>query len=312
MGSEIECPKYTSVSDSNVKKVLEGYKTYASKDEINKKYILCPSVSKFDNDGIISVSDEIKINHTDVDYSLVIYGLNLTNAQTNQGTNALLQLSGSNITLDHAILTGTPPATGQAGTGTALKIDAKDVTINSANISKFATAIETTNNSEKAMIKNVTISDGGIIFAGIGHKIESSALTGIGTGTAIQVNGAGVAIGPAVAIDNFEKGVFIKSGATAKITQDSIKVKGNLITDALSFETAVSSAFSESLIGKHLSEADSNYADKFIGQLSGKTVNSCIGSVEILFKNDDLKTQQGGTLSQGATGMAAPFNHLVT
>jgi hypothetical protein len=78
-------------------------------------------------------------------------------------------------------------------------------------------------------------------------------------------------------------------------------VKDALITNAIVFETPISeSSFSEKLIGKHLSEADTNYADRFVGKLAGKTADSCVGNVEMLFKIID------------GEGINEPINYLST
>ena len=329
---------------SSLQVLFDDYTNLKYSNYKDEQYILCfnePSPG-FEPKTTLNI-DTSKAQKPILIYNFIASAENLT-------TSILLQLTGSNITITGSTFQG-------SGSGTALKIDAKDVTIDTAAISKFATAIETTSNSEKATIKGATISDGGIILAGIGHKIESSTLTGADSGVGIKGNGsnltidavniskfatpielagsggivknstltttgtgpvikisenygafvlkdttitgaglgaaleipAGVqaTIGPTVTIDNFEKGIFIKSGGSAKITQDSIFVKSFLITDAIVFETPISnSAFNEKLIGKHLSEADTNFADKFIGQLAGKTADSCVGNVEVMYKKD--------------------------
>ena len=260
------------VNDELIQGLFSEYNTKGKWNENGGYYSLC-----FDPEKNKSVTTSFAIaSQSDTNGNpipLLIYGLNITSSAS-----PAIQVTSANVTLHTIKATGT-------GTGTAIQVNGT-ATIDTATISKFATAIETTSNSEKAAIKGVTISDGGIILAGISHKIESSTLTNNGTGTAIQVNapspppsptgGEGVAvIGPAVTIDNFEKGILIKSGANAKITQNSIKVKDALITNAIIFESPISSsAFNEKLIGKHLSEAAPNYADKFVGQLAGQAVDS--------------------------------------
>ncbi|MBI2341722.1 MAG: hypothetical protein HYU98_03185 [Deltaproteobacteria bacterium] len=97
---------------------------------------------------------------------LLIYGLNLTNAQTNQGTNALLQLSGSNITLDHATLTG-------PGSGTAMQVTGQNMAIQSSTISNFATGIQLGTAENEA--ENITIGN-------IGAEIN---ITNVNTGVQI-------------------------------------------------------------------------------------------------------------------------------
>lgn len=110
-----------------------------------------------------------------------IYGLNLL---TSSDFTPLLTLSGS-TTLLNSTLTG-------SGTGAALKIDAKDVTIDTATISKFAYAVETGVNSENVSVKNSTISEASILLAGKSHTIDTVTISN--SGTALQLNGSNITL----------------------------------------------------------------------------------------------------------------------
>ncbi|MBI2341442.1 MAG: hypothetical protein HYU98_01740 [Deltaproteobacteria bacterium] len=154
------------------------------------------------------------------------------------------------------------------------------------------------------MIKNVTISDGGIIFAGIGHKIESSTLTGTppatgqaGIGTAMQVTGQNMAISGSK-FSGFSNPISIADGADANMLGNSFEADiasansiNEYVKNLIKFEGAAGSYLDIAWIGKHISEADANYADRIAGKVDFICSNEipacagmteCAGTVEML------------------------------
>ena len=286
--SKIDCNQLIDVTvpikgqilkESSLQTFLTNYTTNGKLNETEKYYAICfkPDV-EFKQPITAGFTLTTKLDADGNPIPLLIYGLNLSASASL--TAPLITFSGSNIICDHCTV---------AGSGTGIKIDAKDVTIDTATISKFATAIETTSNSEKATIKAATISDGGIILAGTGHKIESSTLTNNGTGIAIQVNasspppsptgGEGVTI-QSTAITNFATGINVAKDASVKLAKNTFTITDP--ANAVVFDSSVASPIDSTLVGKKVSETDTAKVESVTGKLN---LDSCAGSVEMYYKS---------------------------
>ena len=202
------------VNDELIQGLFSEYNTKGKWNENGGYYSLC-----FDPEKNKSVTTSFAIaSQSDTNGNpipLLIYGLNITSSAS-----PAIQVTSANVTL-HTI-----KATGP-DTGTGIKIDAKDVTIDNATISKFATAIETTSNSENVSVKNSTISESSLLLAGKGHIINTVTIGGNGVGTGALITGNSHSIIGST-IQNFATGIQVGNATTVG---EDITITGGTITN---------------------------------------------------------------------------------
>lgn len=126
---------------------------------IKNKLATYPSALSPQEDGtyVLCFSDAVPINGNSElqiigheDKPLIIYGLNVSTS--NADSSALLNISGSNVTLQSSILSG--PVDGN-GTGAAIQVNGTNITIKNSTISNFAEGIRVANDASVKLENNI-------------------------------------------------------------------------------------------------------------------------------------------------------------
>ncbi|MBI2092380.1 MAG: hypothetical protein HYT75_05260 [Deltaproteobacteria bacterium] len=126
-----------------------------------------------------------------------------------------------------------------------------------------------------------------ITFSGSKITLQDSTLTGIGIGTAIQVNGSATI--ESTAISNFAEGIKVAKDASVKLAKNAFTIADP--ANAVVFDSPVQ-IIDESWIGKHVSESDATKADKLAGKLALEA-SKCSGSVGLYQYDYEQKTEKG-------------------